>query len=303
MIEISTEILALLFVTSLSAGIVDAIAGGGGLICLPMLLSVGLPPHIALGTNKAQGSIGAFTAAYNYYKAGLLNISILYKGLLLGIIGTILGAMIAQIISNQILEKVIPFFLMGIILYLILFPQLGINDQKTSWNEKYFYALFGLSLGFYDGFLGPATGSFWIFSLTYFLGYNFQKASAYTKVFNFKSNIIAAICFGLGANINYKIAICMGLGQFLGAKIGSRLAIAQGVKIIKPVFMGVVSITIIFLLYKNYSSYCINVGEELVKHGMYTAAIVCMVLIILFSIIFYFSFMKKTKKGYQNDTL
>lgn len=256
--EYSIAIFLLLFTTSFFAGIVDAIAGGGGLICLPVLLSLGLPPHLALGTNKFQGTVGTLTSSYSYYKAGLLNLKILYKGLLLGFIGTLLGSVTAQMISNQILEQVIPFLLIIIFIYMIKSPKTGIEDRPALLSEHLFYILFGFGLGFYDGFFGPGTGSFWIFALTYCLGYNLQKASAYTKVFNMKSNVIATACFALGANINYKFAICMAIGQFLGGRLGSHLAITKGAHLIRPVFIAVVFCTFFCLLYQNYTLFIVN---------------------------------------------
>src|SRR3990167_2348298 len=212
------QLLVILFATGLMAATVDAIAGGGGLISLPVLLVVGIPPHIALGTNKLQNSIGT------------------------------LGAVTSQLISSDVLKKIIPVLLLIIFIYTLCSPQLGINDRKPLMKESYFYGLFGFLLGFYDGFFGPGTGSFWVFSLTCFLGYNLRKATAYTKVFNFKSNLIATVCFALGQNIDYRIALCMGLGQLIGGRLGAHLAIIKGVKLIRPLFIIVISSTMLCLI-------------------------------------------------------
>jgi len=238
--------------TGFVAGTIDAIAGGGGLISLPMLLSVGVPPHLALGTNKLQGSVGTFIAACSYYRAGLFRFQTIYKGLIFGFIGTVLGALTGQLISSDVLKKIIPILLVIIFIYTIFSPKLGMEDRKTSFNEFYFYSIFGFILGFYDGFFGPGTGSFWLFSLTCFLGYNIQKATAYTKVFNLKSNIIATACFALGQNIDYRIALCMAAGQILGGRLGARLAIKNGARLIRPIFISVVLSTVILLFYKSY---------------------------------------------------
>jgi len=109
-------------------------------------------------------------------------------------------------------------------------------------------------LGFYDGFLGPGTGSFWVFSLTFFLGYNITKATAYTKVFNLTSNIAALICFALANNIDYGIGFCMAVGQLMGGCLGAQLAIKNGARLIRPIFLLMVSATIITLLYKQFFS-------------------------------------------------
>jgi uncharacterized membrane protein YfcA len=122
-------------------------------------------------------------------------------------------------------------------------------------KEPLFYMLFGFLLGFYDGFLGPGTGSFWVIALVFFLGYNLSKATAYTKVFNLKSNLIATACFAFGHNIDYKIALMMAAGQFFGGKIGSQLVILKGSKLVRPIFLVIVFFTLITMFYKSYLGY------------------------------------------------
>lgn len=241
----------ILFITGLIAGTVDAIAGGGGLISLPMLLSIGVPPHIALGTNKLQASIGTSIATYSYYRHGWFSLKTIYKGLLFGFIGTVLGALASQSIDSDILKKIIPILLLVILIYTLLSPKLGAIEKKARCNEFWFYVIFGFVMGFYDGFFGPGTGSFWVFSLTFFLGYHLTKSTAYAKVFNLKSNLIATVCFALGNNIDYRIAFCMAAGQLIGGKLGAHLAIKKGAEIIRPIFICMVTITIITLIYKN----------------------------------------------------
>jgi uncharacterized membrane protein YfcA len=242
----------LLFITGLSAATVDAIAGGGGLISLPVLLGVGVPPQVALGTNKLQSSLGTFMAATKYYRQGWFSIKTLSKGLLFGIIGAMLGSVAGQGLSTEFLHKLIPVLMLVILIYTIFSPTLGHEAQTPKMSEQWFYIIFGFTLGFYDGIFGPGTGSLWVFSLTFFLGYHFRNATAYAKVFNLKSNIIAAICFGLGSNIDYRIALCMAAGQFIGGQLGAHLAIKKGAQIIRPIFIIVVSVSVMSLVYKNY---------------------------------------------------
>lgn len=237
------------FSTGLISGIVDAIAGGGGLISVSILLGMGVPPHIALGTNKAQGSVGTFISTLHYYRAGLIDFKIIYKGLSFGFIGAILGSVISQLISNNTLACIMPFMLLIILIYTLFAPKMGLEDKQPLLSDFYFYMIFGFALGFYDGFFGPGTGAFWLFCLCTVLGYNLTKACAYTKVFNFKSNVIAAACFAMGGNINYKIAIFMACGQLLGGKLGAYLTIRNGAKLIRPVFIFIVASTIISLYY------------------------------------------------------
>jgi uncharacterized membrane protein YfcA len=245
-------ILLLLFITGLFAGTVDAIAGGGGLICLPILLGLGVPPHVAFGTNKLQGTIGTLAAAQRYYRHGLISAKSIYRGLAFGLVGSFLGAMSVQIINSHLLRNIIPYILLSILLYTVFSPRLNDQDHAPRMRESWFYLFFGFGLGFYDGFFGPGTGSFWLVALTFFLGYNIIKATAYTKVFNLNSSVVATLCFMVGGNIDYRFALCMAAGQLIGGRLGAHLAITRGARLIRPLFICVVSVTIASLAYKTY---------------------------------------------------
>lgn len=245
-------IIFLLFITGLFAGTIDAIAGGGGLISLPVLLSIGMPPHVAFGTNKLQGMVGTFVATLKYYRHGYIKPDKVYSGILFGLVGGIAGSIAAQVVSSEVLRKLIPILLFIIFIYTLCSPRLGQHDKKPKMKELWFYLIFGTALAFYDGFLGPGTGSFWVFALTFFLGHNLIKATAYTKVFNLNSSFIAMICFAIGGNIDYRLGLTMAAGQLIGGRLGAHLAITKGAKLIRPIFLSVVSITITSLLYKSY---------------------------------------------------
>lgn len=245
-------LLLLLFSCGLFAGTIDAIAGGGGLITLPVLLGIGLSPHIAFGTNKLQGSIGTFIAVLKFYRHGLILLSNLKKPILCVLIGATAGAIVSQLLSSEILKTIIPFLLLIILLYSFTSPHLGNQPAKKRVSSTLFYIFFGTLLGFYDGFFGPGTGSFWLFILTFFLGQTLIQATAHTKIFNLSSNIIATICFAIGGNIDYKIAGCMAVGQLIGGRLGAHLAISKEAKIIKPLFLIIVMLTILSLVYQRF---------------------------------------------------
>lgn len=252
--EISLSLKALLFGTGFLAGTVDAIAGGGGLITLPLLVAIGLPAPIALGTNKLQSSVGTAVATYNYFKNKLISWHVIAKGLLFGFIGATLGSLTVQHISSAFLEMFLPFLMLVIFIYTIFSPKLGFVDRHQRMKEPTFYMIFGFILGFYDGFLGPGTGSFWVISLVYFLGYNLAKATAYTKVFNLKSNLIALAWFMLGGSIDYRVGLIMAGGQIIGGKLGSFLVIRKGAGLVRPIFLTIVFSTILVMLYKSYAA-------------------------------------------------
>lgn len=237
----------ILFMTGLTAGTIDAIAGGGGLISIPVLLGMGVAPPIALGTNKLQATIGMIVASHRYYQ----NQKSWFppsEVLLSGFAGATLGAISSQMIKAHILNKIIIVLMSLILVYTIFSPKLGIEDRRPKLNESGFFIIFGLVLGFYDGFLGPGAGSLWVFALTFFLGFNFIKANAYSKISNLNSSIVAAICFMIGKNIDYHIAFCMAGGQLIGNRFGAYLAIKNGPNLVRIIFILVVSMTTLVLI-------------------------------------------------------
>lgn len=244
--------LILLFLTGLLAGTVDAIAGGGGLISVPVLLSVGLPPHMAFGTNKFQGAVGTMVAARRYWRAGWVSKHDILPGLFFGLLGAITGSVVNQSISADNLKIIAPIMLSIIFIYTLLSPRLGQADRKPRMGTLLFYLVFGFALAFYDGFFGPGAGAFWVFVLMFFLGFNLIKATAYTKVFNLNSSFVALVCFAIGSNIDYKVGLCMAAGQVFGGQLGATLAIYKGMKLIRPLFLSMMFITISSLAYRNY---------------------------------------------------
>lgn len=244
--------LIILFGGGLLAGTVDAIAGGGGLISLPLLVSIGLPPHIALGTNKLQSSCGTLVATYNYFRNGLISFQTVLKGLIFCFLGASFGALTAQFIGASLLQKILPILLLVIFIYSAYTPKFGFEQGMQRMPEQVFYVVFGFLLGFYDGFLGPGVGSFWAAALVYFLGYNLTKATAYTKLFNLESNLVALLWFILGHNVDYKIGLVMAGGQIIGGKLGSHLVIKNGARLVRPIFLVIVFLTIVVMFYKSW---------------------------------------------------
>ena len=137
----------------------------------------------------------------------------------------------------------------SILAYLIVAPRLNLTAVLTKrMSPNAFYLIFGLSLGFYDGFLGPGTGSFWMFAFMFFLGFDILKATAHTKVFNLTSNVVALVFFIVMQRVDYKIGFCMAAGQWIGGYVGARLAIYKGAKLIRPLFLTTVLATVVVML-------------------------------------------------------
>ena len=250
--ELTMGVLALLFTTGLAAGFVDSIAGGGGLISLPILLSIGLPPQLALGTNKLQGTCGALSSVINYTRKGVVNPKKCATGIAFTFMGAALGAITIQSIRAGLIRPLIPAMLLAVFIYTLCSPDLGRDSRAPRMKSLPFYALFGTALGFYDGFFGPGTGSFWTGALLAFLGMEMTTAAGHTRVMNFTSNIVALALFALGGNVLYSAGLTMAAGQIIGARVGSGLAIKRGAGFIRPLFLVVVFATILRLIYVNY---------------------------------------------------
>lgn len=242
----------LLGMAGLFAGFVDSIAGGGGLITLPVLLSVGIPPHLALGTNKLQSSFGSFTAALNYTSKGLVDLKGVLPGIFFTACGAVIGTISIQHLSAGFLERFIPIMLLAVFMYFLFSPELGTVEKKATMPEMVFYSRAGLLLGFYDGFFGPGAGSLWMVVFVLSLGINLKKATAHTKIMNFTSNIVALVAFIFGNNVLFTAGIVMGFCQVLGAFIGSNLVLIKGVRFVRVFFLTVVALTIMKLIYSNY---------------------------------------------------
>lgn len=276
----------ILFLAGLTAGTVDAIAGGGGLISVPVLLGVGMPPHLALGTNKLQSSCGTFMAAHSYYRQGLIDKNKLITGLIFTLLGSLTGAITIQVLSGDLLSKMIPILLFIILLYTIFTPKFGKTEQPPKISERAFFVIFGFLLGFYDGFLGPGVGSFWVFAFMFFAGFSLIKATAYTKVFNLNTNLVALACFAIGNNIDYRVGLCMAAGQLIGGRLGAYLAIKKGARVIRPIFIIVVAMTLAMLVYKNY-------WNELASNALFSVTVLCLFLVAVIGTFFYFWKLKR----------
>ncbi|WP_458699605.1 TSUP family transporter [Sulfurospirillum sp. 1307] len=252
--EFESYYYVIFFLAGFLAGFTDSIAGGGGIITVPVLMASGMPPHIALATNKLQSSFGSFTASLNYIKKGLVSIKDVYLGILFTFIGASLGTYSILLLDASLLEKIIPIMLIIIFFYTLFSPKLGSEDRHHRLRPALFYLIFGLSIGFYDGFFGPGTGSFWTIAIMTLLGLNLKSATAQTKIMNFTSNIVSLSVFLIGGQVLWLVGILMGSGQIIGAFIGSSLVAKKDVQFIRVFFLFIVGLTILKLLFDNYFS-------------------------------------------------
>ena len=224
----------ILFCVALIASAIDAIAGGGGLLVVPTMLLLGLNPLVTLGTNKLQSCFGTATSSYNYFKNRLLkekNIKFLF---LISFIGSFLGTLLVSQLSNEILNKIIPIFLISAAIFLILNKQINI---ESVYIISSFFIPFIFLIGFYDGFFGPGTGTFFVLIFLIIKQRNLMEATSATKVLNFSSNFAAFLVFTYKGLVIWELGLIMAIAQILGAYIGSNLAITKGENFVRPVIV------------------------------------------------------------------
>jgi len=227
----------------LLAGFVDAIAGGGGMIALPALLSAGLPPVAALATNKLQSMFGTSMAAYTYWRGGFVNIKALLPAMALTYAGSLLGAIAVKQIDTSLLDIAVPVALIGIAVYFLFAPNLSDADKAARLSFPRWVPLMGFAIGFYDGIFGPGTGSFLTIGFVMLFGLGMIRASGNTKILNLVSNLAALTIFIPSGDVVWPAGLAMAAGQLIGGYVGARTGIRFGAKIIRPVVV-VVSIAL-----------------------------------------------------------
>lgn len=235
----STQI-ALLFATGLVAGFVDTLAGGGGLLTLPVLLNICPDPKFALGTNKLQASFGSTSAACHFARAGALSVRDCFRACLLTFLGSLAGSLLVQQFDSHRLKQFVPVLLLAVAIFVWLRPQLGEKDIHPRMSRIKFDLIFALGIGFYDGFFGPGTGTFLALAFMLGLGFNLAKATANAKALNCASNLAALAVFLIAQKVWFVAGLVMGCGQWLGALLASRMVVTRGTKFIRPVFLTMV---------------------------------------------------------------
>jgi uncharacterized protein len=227
----------------LAAGFVDAIAGGGGMLSLPALLSAGLPPVTALATNKMQSIVGTAMAVATYWRRGFIDLRRLAPAIAASFAGSMLGALTISRIDTSLLNLAVPVALIGIALYFLFAPKLSDADRAARLPFEPFVPVLGFVVGFYDGVFGPGTGSFFTVGFVVLFGLGLTRATGSTKAVNFTSNLAALVIFIPQGQVVWPVAVTMACGQVIGGYIGARTGIRYGATIIRPLVV-VVSIAL-----------------------------------------------------------
>lgn len=226
--------LMLLVAAAFAAGLVDAIAGGGGLITVPALLTAGLDPSVALGTNKGQAVFGSSASFARFARHGQVDRARAPYSFVAAAAGSALGAMGVQRLDRSLLRPlVLGLLLVASLLAFLKKPEPRPASRWVAAAPALAAAAVALLIGAYDGFFGPGTGTFLLLAYAYFFGDDLVRASGNAKVANFASNLAAFAAFALGGVIRWEIALPMGVAQVLGAYVGTELAVKKGAGLVR----------------------------------------------------------------------
>ncbi|MBL1420137.1 MAG: TSUP family transporter [Alphaproteobacteria bacterium] len=237
-INLTYDIIIILFLAGGFAGFIDALAGGGGLITLPALLLTGLPPIAAIATNKLQGVFGTLTSSITVYKKRVVCKQDVFSLFFASLAGAALGAFILLFIDAAKLQIIIPIVLLSIGLYFVFAPKMHDHIERKPKISRpiYRYVIVPL-IGFYDGILGPGTGSFFATAGVALRGQNLIKSTSIAKFLNLASNLASLVVFIFSGDVIWLIGGIMIIGQIIGGYLGSLAIVNGGTKFIKPLII------------------------------------------------------------------
>jgi uncharacterized protein len=241
---------------SLLAGFIDAIVGGGGLILVPALFSVfpAAAPATLFGTNKGAAVWGTGWATLQYARRVQMVWSALLPAALAALVGSFLGAWVVTLVSPAGLRKALPLILLAVFFYTLIRKDFGRDHLRhhSGITEALLASAIGLVLGFYDGFFGPGTGSFFVFLFVRVLGYDFLHASASAKLLNTATNLSALALFAIKGHVWWHYAVAMAVANVAGSLLGTRLALRHGAGFVRGVFILVVGALILKTGYDGF---------------------------------------------------
>ncbi len=254
--EIALSDYVLLAVAAMLAGLIDSVVGGGGLIQLPALLSVfpQAAPASLLGTNKLAAIWGTAFAARSYARRLTVRWSIALPAAGAALVFAFLGAQAVSLFPQDLLRKLLPFILGMVAIYVYRRKSFGseVADEASSADRRGLAVLVGATIGFYDGFFGPGTGSFLIFLFVRFFSLDFLQASAIAKVVNVACNFAALAWFASAGQVIWPLGVLMAVCNVLGSVAGTRLALWGGTGFVRKLFLVVVSLLIIKTAYDAF---------------------------------------------------
>jgi uncharacterized membrane protein YfcA len=250
-----TAVQLAIFAAAVGAGFIDAIAGGSGIIMVPVMIFAGLDPKAAIATNKLINTGGSFTSMLRFARGRLVDLAALGWMLPTSVLGAIAGSQLMSRLDNRFLQPIIVALLVFTTAVTLLRPRFGQHDLAVSpdgrtfdWRRKLLLVLVGGLVGFHDGFFGPGAGIFYTFSLVWITRASFLRGIATSKAINLLTSLIALISFVIAGTIDYSIGVIATLGIVVGAYFGADFATRGGTKVIRPVFLVISFATLVKLV-------------------------------------------------------
>ncbi|MFD0996798.1 TSUP family transporter [Pseudoclavibacter chungangensis] len=245
-------VFVLVVLAGLAAGWIDAVVGGGGLLQLPALLLVpGLSPVQALATNKLGSIAGTTTSAITFYRRAKPDLRTAIPMAVVALCGSFGGAMVATLLPASVFKPIIIVALVAVAIFTLAKPSMG-QETELRFDDRRHYVgagAIGAAIGFYDGLIGPGTGTFLVIAIVSILGYDFLQASAKAKIVNFSTNLGALLLFIPTGAVQWRLGLCLAAANMAGSYLGSRMAIAKGTTFIRIAFLIVVGALSIKLAY------------------------------------------------------
>lgn len=233
------------------AGFVDSIGGGGGLISLPAFLIAGLPPHMAIGTNKMSSTFGTALTTVRFIKNRLVNFKLAVPSVIAAMIGSFAGAKLSLLLTEKMIRGLMIVILPVAAFFVLnrhLFGDGGDEEVRLDRRTYLTASLSALLIGLYDGFYGPGTGTFLIIAFTVFAKLSIAVSNAQAKVINLTTNITALTVFALSGQVLFLLGIACAACNMLGNYVGSGLVMTKGSKIVRPVILGVLFLLLLKIL-------------------------------------------------------
>jgi uncharacterized membrane protein YfcA len=240
--------LLVLYFLIFTAGFIDSVAGGGGLISLPAYMITGLPVHVAYGCNKFSSACGTTFSTFRFLKKGSIDIYFGAAAAVSSFIGAALSTQIMLMLDDKVLKTMLVIVIPIASVIILIHKNYGSEDRsgEIKPRKKFAMAVFiGLLIGFYDGLIGPGTGTFAIIAFSVIMKYDLRNASGNAKLLNLASNYASLVTFIFAGTINYSIAIPAAFCGILGNYIGAGLALKKGAKVIRPMLIVVLTLLLV----------------------------------------------------------
>jgi uncharacterized membrane protein YfcA len=235
-LDLGAGVIAMLMGVAFVAGTIDAMAGGGGLVTIPALLAAGVPPVHALATNKLQSSLGTGSAVFAFARKGRIDFRRFLAPAIGAFCGSVAGAWTLQRLDPGFLSGFVPVLLLLMVAYFLLAPAASDEESHARLGRPALVAI-ATAIGFYDGFFGPGTGSFFATVLVALFGMSLISATAHTKLLNLSSNIAAVITLALGGKMLWGLGLLMAVCAVAGGHLGAHLAMRVGGRLIRPLLV------------------------------------------------------------------